>query len=71
MFQLKEKQVHDVQVIVRNIVDGAQNELERLRAVWVWLCHNIGEYSGDSPRSPIKEAWLLAKTGWVSFQSTM
>lgn len=40
--QLKEKRVYDVKVIAQNITKGARNELERLRAIWVWLCHNIG-----------------------------
>lgn len=44
VLQLKEKRVHDVKVIVQNITKGARNELERLRAIWVWLCHNIGAY---------------------------
>lgn len=43
VLQLKEKRVFDIKTIVQNIISGARNELERLRAVWVWLCHNIGE----------------------------
>ncbi|XP_068194109.1 kyphoscoliosis peptidase [Antennarius striatus] len=39
--ELKEKCVYDVKVIVQRITQGARNELERLRAIWVWLCHNI------------------------------
>lgn len=42
VLQLKEKRVHDVKVIVQSITQGARSELERLRAIWVWLCHNIG-----------------------------
>lgn len=42
VLQLKEKRVYDVKSIVHNITKGAKNELEKLRAIWVWLCHNIG-----------------------------
>lgn len=45
LLQLKEKRVYDVKVIVQNITNGARNELEKLRAIWVWLCHNIGASS--------------------------
>ena len=44
VLQLKEKCVYDVKVIVQSITQGARNELEKLRAIWVWLCHNIGGY---------------------------
>uniref|UniRef100_A0AAV2JHS7 Transglutaminase-like domain-containing protein n=1 Tax=Knipowitschia caucasica TaxID=637954 RepID=A0AAV2JHS7_KNICA len=39
--ELKEKCVYDVKTIALNITQGARTELERLRAIWVWLCHNI------------------------------
>lgn len=42
---MKEKCVYDVKVIVQNITKGARNELEKLRAIWAWLCHNIGACS--------------------------
>lgn len=45
VLQLKEKCVHDVKTIVQSITRGARNELERLRAIWVWLCHNIGGFT--------------------------
>lgn len=45
VLQLKEKCVYNVKVIVQNITKGARNELEKLRAIWVWLCHNIGACS--------------------------
>lgn len=35
--------MYDVKTIVQSITQGARNELEKLRAIWVWLCHNIGE----------------------------
>lgn len=44
VLQLKEKCVYDIKTIVQRISQGARNELERLRAIWVWLCHNIGGY---------------------------
>lgn len=43
VLQLREKCVYDVKVIAHSITHGARNELEKLRAIWVWLCHNIGE----------------------------
>ena len=41
--QLREKRVYDVKTIAQSITQGARNELEKVRAIWVWLCHNIGE----------------------------
>lgn len=49
--QLKEKRVYDVKEIVQSVTQGARTELERLRAIWVWLCHNIGAYSVRHTRS--------------------
>ncbi|XP_020499018.2 kyphoscoliosis peptidase [Labrus bergylta] len=39
--ELKEKCVYDVKTIAQSVTQGARNELERIRAIWVWLCHNI------------------------------
>ncbi|XP_077419840.1 kyphoscoliosis peptidase [Vanacampus margaritifer] len=39
--ELKEKRVHDVAAIVQSIASIAKNELEKIRTIWVWLCHNI------------------------------
>lgn len=50
MLQLKEKRVHDVKLIVQSITQGVRSELERLRAIWVWLCHNIGWSFDDTSR---------------------
>ncbi|MEQ2227800.1 hypothetical protein ILYODFUR_002104 [Ilyodon furcidens] len=48
--QLKQKCVYDVKTIVQSITQGARNELEQLRAIWVWLCNNIGEFAEiDNP----------------------
>lgn len=41
-FQLRELEVFDAQSIARAVTEGARNDLEKLRAVWIWLCHNIG-----------------------------
>lgn len=48
VLQLKEKRVYDVKAIVRNITKGARSELEKLRAIWVWLCHSIGGCPGGA-----------------------
>ncbi|KAG2465428.1 kyphoscoliosis peptidase [Polypterus senegalus] len=39
--QLKTEKVHSVQKITQCITQGAQSDLERVRAIWIWLCHNI------------------------------
>ncbi|XP_030628228.1 uncharacterized protein ky [Chanos chanos] len=39
--QLKEKGEFSAKSIARSVTQGARNELEKLRAIWVWLCHNI------------------------------
>ncbi|CAJ1074646.1 kyphoscoliosis peptidase [Xyrichtys novacula] len=39
--ELKEKCVYDVKTIAQSITQGTRNELEKIRAIWVWLCHNI------------------------------
>ncbi|XP_068424142.1 uncharacterized protein [Clinocottus analis] len=39
--ELKVKCVYDVKTIVQSITHGARNELERFRAIWIWLCQNI------------------------------
>lgn len=39
--ELKEKLVYDVKTIAHSITQGARTELERVRAIWVWLCDNI------------------------------
>ncbi|XP_028826190.1 kyphoscoliosis peptidase [Denticeps clupeoides] len=52
--ELREKCVYSVQIIVRSITRIAKTELEKLRAIWVWLCHNImydlDGYMGVSPK---------------------
>ncbi|KAL7890169.1 hypothetical protein AOLI_G00024270 [Acnodon oligacanthus] len=52
--ELKEQGVFSAQSIARTITQGARNELEKLRAIWVWLCHNIEYdlegYLGLSPK---------------------
>lgn len=60
MLQLKEKCVYDVKVIVQNITKGARSELEKLRAIWVWLCHNIGA-------RPLNILTLMMMMGFYTF----
>ncbi|XP_061157696.1 kyphoscoliosis peptidase [Syngnathus typhle] len=52
--ELKEKDVRDVATIVQNIASIAKTELEKIRAIWVWLCYNIeydiGGYLGRSEK---------------------
>ncbi|XP_072221994.1 kyphoscoliosis peptidase isoform X2 [Leuresthes tenuis] len=65
--ELKEKCVYDVKTIVTSIIQGARNELERLRAIWVWLCHNIeydvSGYLGHSERLSSTEEVIAAGRG--------
>lgn len=49
VLELKEKCVYNVKTIVQSITKEARTELEKLRAIWVWLCHNIGNYSPHKP----------------------
>lgn len=71
VLQLKEKRVYDVKVIVQNITKGARNELEKLRAIWVWLCHNIGACSPNIPiipqKTPAMIEFLLSDSKKMSF----
>ncbi|XP_036431532.1 kyphoscoliosis peptidase [Colossoma macropomum] len=39
--ELKSKKIFSVQTIAQAITEGASTDLERLRAIWIWLCHNI------------------------------
>ncbi|KAI5626810.1 kyphoscoliosis peptidase isoform X1, partial [Silurus asotus] len=39
--ELKSKKIFSVKTIARTITKGTSTDLERLRAIWVWLCHNI------------------------------
>ncbi|XP_072529681.1 kyphoscoliosis peptidase-like [Salminus brasiliensis] len=39
--ELKSKKIFSVQTIAQTITEGASTDLERLRAIWIWLCHNI------------------------------
>ncbi|GAA6224864.1 kyphoscoliosis peptidase [Lates japonicus] len=65
--ELKEKCVYDVKTIVKSITQGARNELERLRAIWVWLCHNIeydvNGYLGRSEKLSSPEEVIAAGRG--------
>lgn len=65
--ELKEKCVYDVKAIVQSITKGSRNELERLRAIWVWLCHNIeydvSGYLGHSEKLSSPEDVIAAGRG--------
>ncbi|KAG7235783.1 hypothetical protein INR49_002170 [Caranx melampygus] len=65
--ELKEKCVYDMKAIVQSIAQGARNELERLRAIWVWLCHNIeydvSGYLGHSEKLSSPEEVIAAGRG--------
>uniref|UniRef100_A0A3B1JMY2 Transglutaminase-like domain-containing protein n=1 Tax=Astyanax mexicanus TaxID=7994 RepID=A0A3B1JMY2_ASTMX len=39
--ELKRKKIYSVETIAQTIINGTTNDLERLRAVWIWLCDNI------------------------------
>ncbi|KAI4872224.1 hypothetical protein NFI96_012397 [Prochilodus magdalenae] len=39
--ELKSRKVFSVQTIAQTITEVASTDLERLRAIWIWLCHNI------------------------------
>ncbi|KAF6718361.1 Kyphoscoliosis peptidase [Oryzias melastigma] len=65
--ELKGKHVYDVKTIVHNITRESRDELERLRAIWVWLCHNIeydvSGYLGRSERLSSLEEVIAAGRG--------
>nr|XP_023651404.1 kyphoscoliosis peptidase-like [Paramormyrops kingsleyae] len=44
--ELRKQKVFSVQAITKAITREAKSDLEKLRAIWVWLCHNI-EYDLD------------------------
>ncbi|KAL0969525.1 hypothetical protein UPYG_G00228390 [Umbra pygmaea] len=39
--ELKDQCVGDTQTIAQRVIQGARTDLEKVRAIWVWLCHNI------------------------------
>ncbi|XP_015830392.3 kyphoscoliosis peptidase [Nothobranchius furzeri] len=65
--ELKENCVYDVKTIVQSITEGARTELERLRSIWVWLCHNIeydvSGYLGHSEKLSSPEEVIAAGRG--------
>ncbi|XP_034050718.1 kyphoscoliosis peptidase [Thalassophryne amazonica] len=65
--ELKERCVYNVKTIVQSITQTARNELERLRAIWVWLCHNIeydvSGYLGQSEKLSSPEEVIAAGRG--------
>ncbi|XP_076156567.1 kyphoscoliosis peptidase [Alosa pseudoharengus] len=44
--ELREQCIFSAPPIAQCVTRGARSELEKLRAIWVWLCHNI-EYDLD------------------------
>uniref|UniRef100_A0A8C7Z5X9 Kyphoscoliosis peptidase n=1 Tax=Oryzias sinensis TaxID=183150 RepID=A0A8C7Z5X9_9TELE len=65
--ELKERHVYDVKTIVHSITRESRNELDRLRAIWVWLCHNIeydvSGYLGHSEKLSSLEEVIAAGRG--------
>uniref|UniRef100_A0A3P9HJZ1 Kyphoscoliosis peptidase n=1 Tax=Oryzias latipes TaxID=8090 RepID=A0A3P9HJZ1_ORYLA len=65
--ELKERHVYDVKTIVHSITRESRNELDRLRAIWVWLCHNIeydvSGYLGRSEKLSSLEEVIAAGRG--------
>ncbi|KAK9534207.1 hypothetical protein VZT92_009267 [Zoarces viviparus] len=65
--ELKDTCVYDVKTIVQTITQGSRTELERLRCIWVWLCHNIeydvSGYLGRSERLCSPEEVIAAGRG--------
>uniref|UniRef100_A0A3Q2QEY6 Kyphoscoliosis peptidase n=1 Tax=Fundulus heteroclitus TaxID=8078 RepID=A0A3Q2QEY6_FUNHE len=65
--ELKQKCVCDVKTIVKSITQGARNELEQLRAIWVWLCNNIeydvSGYLGHTEKLSSPEEVIAAGRG--------
>ncbi|XP_026137005.1 hillarin-like [Carassius auratus] len=39
--ELRIKKIFSVQAITKTITEGACSDLDKLRAIWIWLCHNI------------------------------
>ncbi|XP_053700595.1 uncharacterized protein LOC128747072 [Synchiropus splendidus] len=52
--ELYKKRVHDVKTVVQNITLGARTDLEKIRAIFVWLCHfvayDVSGYLGYSKK---------------------
>ncbi|XP_061750948.1 kyphoscoliosis peptidase [Nerophis ophidion] len=65
--EMKEKRVHDVRAIVQSITKVSKTEVDKVRAIWVWLCHNI-EYDvsgflGHSERMTSPEEVIASGRG--------
>ncbi|XP_041934193.1 kyphoscoliosis peptidase-like isoform X1 [Alosa sapidissima] len=39
--ELRRKRIFSVKAIIEAITVGAVTDLQKLRAIWIWLCHNI------------------------------
>lgn len=42
LLQLRKRKIFSVNAITQAITAGAATNLQKLRAIWIWLCHNIG-----------------------------
>ncbi|KAG9338553.1 hypothetical protein JZ751_025611 [Albula glossodonta] len=67
VFQLREQRVFSAQTIAQGITHTAKSDLERLRAIWVWLCDNIeydvSGYLGQSEKLCSPEEVIEAGRG--------
>ncbi|KAI1883838.1 hypothetical protein AGOR_G00236120 [Albula goreensis] len=65
--QLREQRVFSAQTIAQGITHTAKSDLERLRAIWVWLCDNIeydvSGYLGQSEKLCSPEEVIEAGRG--------
>ncbi|XP_055026911.2 kyphoscoliosis peptidase, partial [Misgurnus anguillicaudatus] len=39
--KLREQEIFNARDIARAVTEGCRSDLEKLRAIWIWLCHNI------------------------------
>ncbi|XP_028816720.1 kyphoscoliosis peptidase-like [Denticeps clupeoides] len=39
--ELRSQKIFSVEAVTRVITQGAANDLQKLRCIWVWICHNI------------------------------
>ncbi|XP_078417282.1 kyphoscoliosis peptidase [Cetorhinus maximus] len=64
-----------VQKIVHQILDIAQTELEKIRAIWIWLCNNIeydvSGYLGFSKKMHTPQQVLQSGKGVCSGYSSL
>ncbi|XP_063046004.1 kyphoscoliosis peptidase-like [Engraulis encrasicolus] len=39
--EMRSNKIYSLETITKTITEGAQSDLLKLRAIWIWLCHNI------------------------------